>query len=82
MMGEKLLSPVDWDKEGNVVKQSKYSYSPKGIEQIYNIAIDELGFSPEMVNRKNIFLKMLPRETYYYIKHGDVSPALQKIRKP
>ena len=80
MMGNELQTPVDWDEEGNVSKVSRHSWSPKGVEQAYNIATDELGFSPDMVNRKNIFLKMLPRETMHYLKTGDITPELIDVR--
>ena len=82
MMGDELQTPVDWDEEGNVSKVSRQSWSPKGVEQAYNIATDELGFSPDMVNRKNIFLKMLPREAMHYLKTGDITPELIDVRTP
>mgnify|MGYP003627151818 FL=1 len=80
MMGNELQTPVDWDEEGNVSKVSRQSWSPKGVEQAYNIATDELGFSPDMVNKKNIFLKMLPRETMNYLKTGDITSELIDVR--
>tara|TARA_R100000808_G_C2059755_1_gene91708 strand:- start:29 stop:556 length:528 start_codon:yes stop_codon:yes gene_type:complete len=81
LMGKKLQRVVDWDEKGKISKVSKHAWSPYGIQQAYNIFIDETGFNPDMVNRWNLTTKAIPKETLHYAFTGDVSPGLQKIRK-
>lgn len=79
LMGDsgKLLH---YDDSGKTTSMSRYTYNPESIDIMYNMFIDELGFNPEMVNRKNILMKILPQETFKYVKTGDVSKELKDIR--
>tara|TARA_R100000656_G_scaffold124478_1_gene102726 strand:+ start:58 stop:564 length:507 start_codon:yes stop_codon:yes gene_type:complete len=69
-----------YDSDGNIASMGRYTYNPESIDIMYNMFIDELGFSPKMVNRKNILTKVLPNEISSYLKTGDVSKDLINIR--
>ena len=77
----KNLKKMPWISKQGIKQLSKYDpqfkWDDELIDLTFTMAIDELGFNPNMVNRGNI-LKAILKETPTYLR-GEENPLLEKI---